>query len=75
MTDYGHELLFGTFTTPVAQLAMHAVELALVADRAGLVGGDAGAKERGNRDGGDDADDRNDDQELDERKAFLILLH
>src|ERR671924_1856599 len=36
MTDYGHELLFGTFVTPVAQPAMHAVELAVVADRAGL---------------------------------------
>jgi alkanesulfonate monooxygenase SsuD/methylene tetrahydromethanopterin reductase-like flavin-dependent oxidoreductase (luciferase family) len=36
MTDYGHNLLFGTFITPVAQPAMHAVELAVVADRAGL---------------------------------------
>jgi alkanesulfonate monooxygenase SsuD/methylene tetrahydromethanopterin reductase-like flavin-dependent oxidoreductase (luciferase family) len=35
-TDYGHELLFGVFITPVAQPAMHAVELAVVADRAGL---------------------------------------
>ncbi|GLY02882.1 LLM class flavin-dependent oxidoreductase [Actinoplanes sp. NBRC 101535] len=32
MTDYGHELLFGTFVTPTAQ----AVELAVAADRAGL---------------------------------------
>jgi alkanesulfonate monooxygenase SsuD/methylene tetrahydromethanopterin reductase-like flavin-dependent oxidoreductase (luciferase family) len=36
MTDYGHDLLFGTFITPLAQPAMHAVELAMVADRAGL---------------------------------------
>ena len=36
MTDYGHDLLFGTFTTPMAQPTMHAVELAMVADRAGL---------------------------------------
>lgn len=36
MTDYGHDLLFGTFITPVAQPAMQAVELAMVADRAGL---------------------------------------
>lgn len=36
MTDYGHDLLFGVFITPVVQPAMHAVELAMVADRAGL---------------------------------------
>lgn len=36
MTDYGHDLLFGTFITPMAQPAMHAVELAMVADRADL---------------------------------------
>lgn len=36
MSDYGHELLFGVFVTPVAQPAMQAVELAMVADRAGL---------------------------------------
>jgi alkanesulfonate monooxygenase SsuD/methylene tetrahydromethanopterin reductase-like flavin-dependent oxidoreductase (luciferase family) len=36
MTDYGQNLLFGTFITPVAQPAMHAVDLAMVADRAGL---------------------------------------
>lgn len=36
MTDYGHDLLFGTFITPAAQPAMHAVDLAMVADRAGL---------------------------------------
>ncbi|MCC6455780.1 MAG: LLM class flavin-dependent oxidoreductase [Caldilineaceae bacterium] len=36
MTDYGHDLLFGTFITPVAQPAMHAVDLAMVADRVGL---------------------------------------
>ncbi len=35
-TDYGHDLLFGVFVTPVAQPAMQAVELAMVADRAGL---------------------------------------
>lgn len=36
MTDYGHDLRFGAFITPVAQPAMQAVALALVADRAGL---------------------------------------
>lgn len=36
MTDYGHNLLFGTFITPVAQPAMHAVELAMLSDRTGL---------------------------------------
>ena len=36
MTDYGHDLLFGVFITPVAQPAMQAVELAIAADRAGL---------------------------------------
>lgn len=36
MTDYGHDLLFGTFTTPTAQPPMHAVDMAIAADRAGL---------------------------------------
>lgn len=36
MTDYGHDLLFGTFITPVNQPVMQAVDLAVVADRAGL---------------------------------------
>ena len=36
MTDYGHDLLFGAFITPTAQPAHRAVELAVVADRAGL---------------------------------------
>lgn len=36
MTDYGHELLFGTFISPAVQPVMHAVDLAIVADRAGL---------------------------------------
>ncbi|HEV2662031.1 MAG TPA: LLM class flavin-dependent oxidoreductase, partial [Ktedonobacteraceae bacterium] len=36
MTDYMHNLLFGTFITPLVQPVMHAVDLALVADRAGL---------------------------------------
>ena len=36
MTDYGQDLLFGTFITPAAQPALHAVELALVSERAGL---------------------------------------
>ncbi|MCB0047008.1 MAG: LLM class flavin-dependent oxidoreductase [Caldilineaceae bacterium] len=35
-TDYGHDLLFGTFTTPVAHPPMQAVEMAMAADRAGL---------------------------------------
>jgi alkanesulfonate monooxygenase SsuD/methylene tetrahydromethanopterin reductase-like flavin-dependent oxidoreductase (luciferase family) len=34
--DYGHDLLFGTFITPAAQRPQHGVELAVVADRAGL---------------------------------------
>lgn len=36
MTDYGHDLLFGAFITPLVQPTMQAVELARVADRAGL---------------------------------------
>lgn len=36
MTDYGHELLFGTFVTPAAQNAQHVLDLAVTADRAGL---------------------------------------
>ena len=36
MTDYGHDLLFGTFLTPTAQPVHQAVDLAVVADRAGL---------------------------------------
>jgi alkanesulfonate monooxygenase SsuD/methylene tetrahydromethanopterin reductase-like flavin-dependent oxidoreductase (luciferase family) len=36
MTDYGHDLQFGTFITPTNQPVMHAVEMAVVADRAGL---------------------------------------
>jgi len=36
MTDYGHDLLFGTFLTPTAQPVHQAVELAVVSDRAGL---------------------------------------
>lgn len=36
MADYGHDLIFGTFVTPVAEPVLHAVELAIVADRAGL---------------------------------------
>jgi len=36
MTDYGHDLLFGTFVTPSAQKAQHVLDLAITADRAGL---------------------------------------
>jgi alkanesulfonate monooxygenase SsuD/methylene tetrahydromethanopterin reductase-like flavin-dependent oxidoreductase (luciferase family) len=36
MTDYGHDLQFGAFITPVAEPAPRAVELAFVAERAGL---------------------------------------
>ena len=36
MTDYGHDLLYGTFVTPSAQNAQHVVDLARTADRAGL---------------------------------------
>ena len=35
-TDYGHDLLFGTFVTPTNEPAHQAVEQAVVADRAGL---------------------------------------
>ncbi|SKB08980.1 LLM class flavin-dependent oxidoreductase [Aeromicrobium choanae] len=35
-TDYGHDLLFGTFVTPVSRPVHRAVEQAVVADRAGL---------------------------------------
>lgn len=36
MTDYGQPLRFGAFITPTAQPARNAVELAIVAERAGL---------------------------------------
>lgn len=36
MTDYGHDLQFGVFITPTNSPIMQAVELAVVADRAGL---------------------------------------
>ncbi|MEQ4306224.1 LLM class flavin-dependent oxidoreductase [Plantactinospora sp. B6F1] len=36
MTDYGHDLLFGTFVTPSAQNAQHVIDLAVTADRSGL---------------------------------------
>ncbi|HLV74780.1 MAG TPA: LLM class flavin-dependent oxidoreductase [Vulgatibacteraceae bacterium] len=36
MTDYGHDLLFGAFITPVNQPPTQAVDLAVTADRAGL---------------------------------------
>jgi alkanesulfonate monooxygenase SsuD/methylene tetrahydromethanopterin reductase-like flavin-dependent oxidoreductase (luciferase family) len=36
MTDYGHDLLFGSFVTPSAQEARRTVELAAIADRSGL---------------------------------------
>jgi alkanesulfonate monooxygenase SsuD/methylene tetrahydromethanopterin reductase-like flavin-dependent oxidoreductase (luciferase family) len=36
MTDYGHDLLFGTFVTPAAQGAENVIDLAVTADRAGL---------------------------------------
>ena len=36
MPDYGHDLLFGTFITPLAQPPQHAVELAVLSEQAGL---------------------------------------
>ncbi|CAN5606125.1 LLM class flavin-dependent oxidoreductase [soil metagenome] len=36
MNDYGHELQFGAFITPTAKPAVHAVDLAIVADQTGL---------------------------------------
>ncbi|MBO3085154.1 LLM class flavin-dependent oxidoreductase [Cellulomonas fengjieae] len=36
MTDYGHDLLFGTFTTPSVAGAQQVIDLAVTADRAGL---------------------------------------
>jgi alkanesulfonate monooxygenase SsuD/methylene tetrahydromethanopterin reductase-like flavin-dependent oxidoreductase (luciferase family) len=36
MTDYGHDLLFGTFATPSSRSAEDVVELAVTAERAGL---------------------------------------
>ncbi|MGV0715323.1 LLM class flavin-dependent oxidoreductase [Mycolicibacterium sp. XJ662] len=36
MSDYGHDLLFGTFVTPVNDPPAQAVEQAVAADRAGL---------------------------------------
>jgi alkanesulfonate monooxygenase SsuD/methylene tetrahydromethanopterin reductase-like flavin-dependent oxidoreductase (luciferase family) len=36
MNDYGHDLLFGSFPSPVNRPARHAVDLAIVSERAGL---------------------------------------
>jgi len=36
MSDYGHDLIFGTFLTPNAKPAQHAVELAVASEQAGL---------------------------------------
>jgi alkanesulfonate monooxygenase SsuD/methylene tetrahydromethanopterin reductase-like flavin-dependent oxidoreductase (luciferase family) len=36
MTDYGHDLTFGSFVTPAAQPPLHAVELAVLSERVGL---------------------------------------
>lgn len=36
MTDYGHDLIFGSFVTPTAGKAGQAVELAVTSERAGL---------------------------------------
>jgi alkanesulfonate monooxygenase SsuD/methylene tetrahydromethanopterin reductase-like flavin-dependent oxidoreductase (luciferase family) len=36
MTDYGQDLLFGVFITPANRPPLHAVDMAIVADRAGL---------------------------------------
>ncbi|UNK71349.1 LLM class flavin-dependent oxidoreductase [Microbacterium sp. H1-D42] len=36
MTDYGHDLLFGTFITPTNQVPQHAVQLAQASEAAGL---------------------------------------
>ncbi|HWL76176.1 LLM class flavin-dependent oxidoreductase [Microbacterium sp.] len=36
MTDYGHDLLFGTFVTPTADNAEHVLDMAVATDRAGL---------------------------------------
>jgi alkanesulfonate monooxygenase SsuD/methylene tetrahydromethanopterin reductase-like flavin-dependent oxidoreductase (luciferase family) len=36
MTDYGHDLLFGSFITPTAQPVHQAVDLAVASERAGL---------------------------------------
>jgi alkanesulfonate monooxygenase SsuD/methylene tetrahydromethanopterin reductase-like flavin-dependent oxidoreductase (luciferase family) len=36
MTDYGHDLTFGSFVTPAARPPLHAVELAVLSERAGL---------------------------------------
>jgi alkanesulfonate monooxygenase SsuD/methylene tetrahydromethanopterin reductase-like flavin-dependent oxidoreductase (luciferase family) len=36
MTDYGHELLFGSFITPTMQPASHAVDLTIASEHAGL---------------------------------------
>ena len=36
MSDYGHDLLFGTFVTPSARTPQRVVDLAVTADRAGL---------------------------------------
>ena len=62
-----HLHLIGHFT---------AVDRAQRRDRRAFVGRAARGKQVRNRDGGDDADDRHDDQQLDERETLLITnLH
>ena len=36
MTDYGHDLIFGTFVTPLVHPPLQPVELAVASERAGL---------------------------------------
>src|SRR3546814_4745489 len=36
MTDYGHDLLVGSFITPTLQPARHAVDLTIASEHAGL---------------------------------------
>ena len=53
-----------------------AVDGAQRTNRRRLVAGHAGAEQSGHRDGRDDADDRHDDQQLDERETLLVTnLH
>ena len=61
---------------PFAQLSrerrLRGADGAQRSDRRRFVTGDAGPQEAGDRDGGDDADDRHDDQQLDECETLLI---
>ena len=53
---------------------LRAVDGAERTDGRRFVARHAGAEQAGDRDGGDDADDRHDDQQFDEREALVVRI-